>query len=433
MILLTLVCREIAGNQPHLPWRTSLLATIGISLGLGLLVKTHMISALHNPLAVEAAFVRSRRWAEIAWCCFLPAALLATGWISQLNLLHVQGLPQTVVLLGAFLPTVLFMFLLEITAAQVDEIRDLANSNHGGTETHNWVGHLRLRLRLGDLASLLTCLTPVLLIGLASDTATFLPTHWMPEFATDSWFKFSFLLVGIVAFGVGFPAAISRWAGAEPITDRDLSVRIQLYFAQLGVRGVQPLIVRSNQRWAGAAVVGWFPKCRKLWLGDALLSTLDSRELDMVIMHEIAHVERKHFLWRSLPIFSTALIACGVWCGLRAFITHELVLTGLQFALLSTTGFGLLLGLSVLAKFCELDADRRACELARRACPWAQSHSPNDVLADALQKLLQGPDSAAMTWLHPSLAQRLDNLKPSYWSPDMLDSEMVSNTNQFNL
>ena len=40
--------------------------------------------------------------------------------------------------------------------------------------------------------------------------------------------------------------------------------------------------VASEGRWAGAAVVGWLPGFRQLWLGDALVEQLSDEEVDRV-------------------------------------------------------------------------------------------------------------------------------------------------------
>jgi hypothetical protein len=70
----------------------------------------------------------------------------------------------------------------------------------------------------------------------------------------------------------------------------------------------------------------------------------------------------------------------------------------------------MLAGLGSSARRCELDADRSACDLALVATDWAVNQSPAEVLSSALSKLLEGNSSAEVTWLHPSLDQRLDSL-----------------------
>ena len=53
---------------------------------------------------------------------FLPAALLATDWAVWLNWMEAHGCPQSLCILGCFVPTIAFVFLAEVTAAQFDEI-----------------------------------------------------------------------------------------------------------------------------------------------------------------------------------------------------------------------------------------------------------------------------------------------------------------------
>ena len=48
MILLSLLCREIADGEPRIAWLTSCLTTLGMTLGFGLLVKSFALASLRH-------------------------------------------------------------------------------------------------------------------------------------------------------------------------------------------------------------------------------------------------------------------------------------------------------------------------------------------------------------------------------------------------
>jgi Zn-dependent protease with chaperone function len=426
-ILITLICQQIASDQPAIEWWNSVFATLGMSLGFGLLVKSFALSAL-NP-SNDAAnlhkrferFQKSRKASEILWCLFLPAVMLGTGWANWLNAFQRDGLPHAIATLGCFLPAFIFILLVEVTAAQVDELHEEAETG----QAKHWRSHLMLRLRLGDLAGLLTCITPVVLIAMFSDLSSYL-SDGAAGIAVDPRLATAVAAISMaLIFLLVFPSVFSRWSGAREINETILITKIHDLLSQTGIRGVQPMIVLSNGRWMGAAIVGWFPWFRKLWLGDALIGSLDQRELDMVILHELAHVERRHFLWRTLPVIATAACLLAIWSGLEYLAMYEALQVVIQMLVLCTGGFMVVITLGVVARYCELDADRRACELALQSCPWAQSDSPNAILASVLaDKILCDSVASQATWLHPSLEDRLVNLNATARLPSIETSSV---------
>ncbi|MEZ6074818.1 MAG: hypothetical protein R3C56_03815 [Pirellulaceae bacterium] len=317
LVLVTLGCRELAeGNAEAAPLLASL-AAMGISLGFGLLFKAstlHVLAGSPQPLspACWQRCAQARTNVERAWIAVLPLALLATGWGAALNGLQEQGLPQAVSLLGWFLPSLFLIVLLELTAAQFDELyhqpptpQDTAHCGipelleDSPATTVSWQREWLLRLRLGDMASLVTCLTPVLAIAALTDAASY--------FANDVWMTRMILaatLLALLAVVLFLPVWLGRWMGVVSLPDGALSQRVTRQMQALNIRGVRPKLVLSRGRWPGAAVVGWFPQFRQLWLGDALI--------------ERCHLDS--WIWWSCTNWHTSSgdISCGgssPWCG----------------------------------------------------------------------------------------------------------------------
>ena len=432
LILTTLVCREIAGNTPNTMLMAAMLATAGITLGMGLLFKASALTLLMTTPADEPNFgvrderlQRIRSGLEAAWVMLLPAALLLTGWGAWLNSLEQSHLPQFIAMLGWFLPSLCLILLIELTAAQFDELTTPPSLQ----SPNDWQTHFRIRLRLGEIPGLVTCLAPVLAIALFSDIG-----HWTlgEEHSGIVLALLTVLSLGLVLSSV--PLWLGKWLGTSPATCPELLERFMQYRSGLRMPQLQLLTIGGDGRWNGAAIVGWLPRWRQLWLGEDLIADLDDEQLDMVMMHEFAHVTRRHFWWRSLPIvgaglamvltfalghawFSTVAVDAGpASSSIQAGALPGGILAPLPLIKLlgcTTAVLALLLGLSTAARVCELDADRQACHLAVLHCSWAQGEPARAAarLSQALVAILA--DSAATqraTWLHPSLTKRLENL-----------------------
>ncbi|MEO8269798.1 MAG: M48 family metalloprotease [Aureliella sp.] len=426
LVLVTLGCRELPeGNAEVAPLLASL-AALGVSLGFGLLFKAstlHVLAGSPQPLgpACWERCSRARNQVERGWIAVLPLALLATGWGAALNGLQAQGLPQAIALLGWFLPSLFLIVLLELTAAQFDELYHqqpvpfdtaphdfVVQQTDSPTTAVSWRREWLLRMRLGDMASLVTCITPVLAIAALTDAVSY--------FANDVWMTRTILaatMLALLAVVLFLPVWLGRWMGVVNLPDGELSQRVATQLQTLNIRGVRPKLVLSRGRWLGAAVVGWFPRFRQLWLGDALIERLSPRQLDMVVMHELAHVTRRHFLWRIFPV----LWAAGVVGLFGAFWPSDPAWEVVGVAISSiVASLVMLAGVGLMAHACELDADVSACALACQACPWAVdgSAAASQELSDALSELMPDCSSAAeSTWLHPNLGQRLHNLARS--------------------
>ena len=299
---------------------------------------------------------------------------MLSGWCGWSLVLQQAGGPRWVGLLWCFLPSLLWLVLVELSAAQLDEVCQTGSASH-------WLAGWWLRLRLGDMAGWLTCLVPIFLLAAAADLAGWL-ADWLEIDSTGVS-----LAVGaglLLTIPLVLPAAMTRWSSGRPLPER-LQARLTAICERVGVKGVVAVWIPSGNRWRGAAIVGWLPRFRRLWLGDGLISSLDSRQLDMVLLHELAHVKRRHFLWRVLPL-GWSLAAGGlVWCLGDQLGWAESA--GLQFAAALISGLVLLVGLGAMARRCELDADWIACDLAVRGTDWSCDVSPAQVLSSALGRL----------------------------------------------
>lgn len=448
LIIVTLLCREMTWTASSADAFVPTWLALSVCLGFGVLAKMYcwrllrsrpestfdaqQIAAMCDAWAQRWA-VR-RHWLEWLWVVALPLTLLGSQWGPWLAVLEQQAMPQSMLLVLWFMPSFFALLSLEFTSAQFDVFVEsryqqhrartssatLSNLSHASRQddsmTDRYANALATRLRLGSLANVVVCLLPVLLIAGTADllkmAGSDLPSGVQSLIACG---------VGLLAVGLFLPHLMSRWMGVQQLSASNLRRRVEAYSHSLGIQ-VKPMWVSSQGRWSGAAIVGWIPGRRQLWLGDGLIDQLTEEEVDMVIMHELAHVTRQHFWWRLLPVIaacgmglatvSLASLALGTTMNNRADIVAQL-------AGCVISGWVLVSGLSYLSRSCELDADRQACRLGASNCSWTggEPERAAATLAMALSKL-HGPEPRQQaTWLHPALPQRLANLQGSFPSP----------------
>ncbi len=440
MILCTFLCREVCWPLDRLYAAKPLLCMALICLSFGLIARIACSMFQRRPATngeLYAGWQSSIQRLEWFWAACLPLILMMSDWGPWLKLLEARALPQSILLVLWFLPTLAALFLLDVTTSHLEFYLETRSTRAADTIPFDvrqrrrsgvrlFAELLSTRLRLGAIFSVLACLTPVMFIALVVDGLNSLPWLAHVEQTIDSrdaiavaaprWLlSIASCIVGLAAVGFFLPRMLSRWMGVVRLTGEELRSRIEGYCKAVGVR-VEPMWVASRNRWTGAAVVGWMPGRQQLWLGDGLVHQLTEEEVDMVVMHELAHIRRNHFLMRLAPIAIASLLGGSLWClaqGLLAEVLTEQTATiiahGIGFA---SSAVALLVGLSVASRVCELDADRHACFLGANNCGWADGQVPVAArkLRSALEKLHPADQHHAATWLHPSLRQRVLSL-----------------------
>lgn len=163
----------------------------------------------------------------------------------------------------------------------------------------------------------------------------------------------------------------------------------------------------TGGRTFNAMVVGFVAPLRTLILSDRLLDELPRAQIAMVVLHEAAHLRRRHVPIRMLavlPAWGAAAIVSRVW-------------EGSDWAMLAGSAVGILLTilmLRIVAYRTEHDADVQACRLAARVASRVEAVPPTyeqacDALAAALLRItFDQPSSQRGTWLHPGVAERID-------------------------
>ncbi|MCH7592508.1 MAG: M48 family metalloprotease [Planctomycetes bacterium] len=103
-------------------------------------------------------------------------------------------------------------------------------------------------------------------------------------------------LLGLVAAGVFVlsPLMLRRIWKTAPLEDGPLRDRLETICRRIGLRCRDILVWHSDGVMINAAVMGLFARVRFVLLSDALLETMDTRQIEAVFGHEAGHVRHRH-------------------------------------------------------------------------------------------------------------------------------------------
>jgi Zn-dependent protease with chaperone function len=163
----------------------------------------------------------------------------------------------------------------------------------------------------------------------------------------------------------------------------------------------------TGGRAFNAMVAGFVPPLRTLLISDRLVDELPREQIAMVVLHEAAHLRRRHVPMRMLAVLPA-------W-GAAALVTR---IAGEQtWAMAAGSVVGILMTmliLRVVAYRTEYDADVQACRLAAEisgqvdGVPATYEHAADALSAALIRVTFDQPAGRNATWLHPGVADRVD-------------------------
>ncbi len=392
---------------------------------------------ISKPIAWKR-FESRRAVLEWSWLATQAWLLPSSGMAQMLADMERHGAPNSLLMLIWFLPTLIFLAALELSAAQLE--MDMA-FNSKPVESSLITARWMARLRWGTVGSVAMCLVPVVFVlGIIDAIA------WLAPTLGEQWRAALALVTLAVACAVLAPLWMQIWSGAVPMPqDHPLVTKLAAWCDRLqiklpalhGVGMIRTQVLRStanddqtpatqrqssHNRWHGAAVVGWVSPFRQLWIGGAAAEELSDEQLDMVLLHELAHLKRWHSWIRLLPVLVGAFAIVGLMASYQQAALFDRVETLPAFSLLALGLAAMAGGLSWLSRWCELDADRHACVYASQLCTWAVGRPDRAAteLIGALQVLQGRAEEDVWFWLHPATTHRaasLDMHFPATTSP----------------
>jgi Zn-dependent protease with chaperone function len=192
---------------------------------------------------------------------------------------------------------------------------------------------------------------------------------------------------------------------------------IRQLLAAAGLRSMRAVRWETGGRAFNAMVAGFVPPLRTLLISDRLLDELPREQIAMVVLHEAAHVRRRHVPTRMLAI----LPAWGTGILMTSMIGD------LPWASAAGSVVGVLLTvliLRIVAYRTEYDADVQACRMAVKIAgqvefvPSTYEQAADTMSAALMRVTFDQPGGRKPTWLHPGVADRVDWMRRQRQTPD---------------
>ncbi|MEM9645672.1 MAG: M48 family metalloprotease [Planctomycetota bacterium] len=347
----------------------------------------------------------------------------------QLHLFRWLGLPLIVLCLGGFglarvldgLPwisdTMAVRSVILLVPGLVVTIATWSAENYYGMLVGYAPRSLRAHLRavLGMFrVGIAWLVIPVLAVMLVADLVGWLSLRW--EFA--SWLMPIVVIIALPAF---LPWLVRRIFKTEAV-DAEHHGWIQEILDAMSVGHLRLARWNTDGKTYNAMVAGFVRPFRTLLLSDRLLDELPPDQLAMVVLHEVAHVKRKH-----VPIRMAMILPAWALGALFSFLANQ---HSLATALGTLAGIiGTIVGLRLVSYRTEFDADVQACltaerlqitrpDLARRLGLPESAHAATRSLAAALETVTKDHEASRRpTWLHPGLSDRVDWLRKKISPP----------------
>lgn len=247
----------------------------------------------------------------------------------------------------------------------------------------------------------------------------------------------------LVLLFLAFPALLKRVWQTAPLPASPLRERLEGLSRRVGFRARDILVWNTHGLVVNAAVTGFTPLWRYVFLSDGLLERLDAGEIEAVFGHELGHVRHGHVplrLGAMLAPLSAWLLAAQAAPETAARLQAWLgaappsMKAPLGLLLLGALGAYLFVVFGWYSRLLECQADLFACRAVAGGAPdrggeeTAGSPHPRplsrereredlreaaEVVAEALEKLARagGADRDRGGWQHASVARRVDLLR----------------------
>jgi STE24 endopeptidase len=255
-------------------------------------------------------------------------------------------------------------------------------------------------------------LLPILILIAAQDALAL----WLPNVLRSGWSVavYAAPIVLLIAF---FPILLRRLWKTRPLGAGTLRERLTALSARAGLPVREILVWETRGVVVNAAVSGWIPGYRYVFLTDGLIDRLTAEEIEAVFGHELGHIRRRHLLLRGLAMVAPLSLllavelvwpASGQWfqtITTRFNAVAQLPLAVSTLAVLSSYAY------FVFGGFCrilEKEADLYGCRMLLAETPDEACR----VCVSALEKLgvESGLSRNKSSWQHPSIARRTEFL-----------------------
>ena len=416
-LLAVLAALVIAENCPSMPaegvvWRSELmiLAIAVVVIAAQAISSVTAVRIRQRPEDSDHILLISGRWRRLhtaLWIGMVTVVSLGTGWpqIVRFNwgLNDTFLLDELLILLPVLIPLILSwiaFYQIERAAYGARVATGIPAARPAPSLKHFLALHMRHYLGV--------MLLPIVLLIAVQDAVAL----WMPDALRSNWSAVVYVLP-IAALVLFFPTLLRRLWKTRPLADGDLRERLTALSTRAGLPVREILVWETRGVVVNAAVSGWIPGHRYVFLTDGLIDRLTSRQIEAVFGHELGHIRRRHLLLRGLVMLAPLSLLWAleiVWpesATFSAAISSRLpttaqlpVAVGTLVAIASYAYF-------VFGGYCRLlesEADLYACGMLETETPEEAYH----IFSSALERLAMasGVPRDKSTWQHPSIAKR---------------------------
>jgi len=421
LVLAVLAALVIAENTPAQPVSgvgpRLLLAALGMTgvalfaaVSSGLIANRLKRDFQHRSLLLRR-FRNLRRLHVVLWLGVAGGILYGLGWAQLVrfnwHLDHAFLVDDVLILLPVVLPLVLSW----AAFYEVDHAVRVGLAGHNSLEvllsTRRQYLMLHLRHYLGIL------LLPVLGLLAVQDAAELLvPGSLHGPYAPAIY------LPPIVLLFLLLPVLLRRVWETWPLEAGPLRNRLEATAGRAGFRAREILVWHTNRMIVNAAVAGFLPRLRYVFLTDGLLAQLNEEEVEAVFGHEVGHVRHHHLLLRVLAMAAPL----SLWLLLQQVLPRSIESLedwlaqagpGLQLplglVLLAGIALYMLVVFGAYSRLLEGQADLFSC----RTLAADPASEPIATFVAALEKLAaaSGVDRNAPSWQHASIGRRVEFLE----------------------
>jgi Zn-dependent protease with chaperone function len=258
------------------------------------------------------------------------------------------------------------------------------------------------------------------------------------------------VMVGIVALAVALaPLGLRLMLGLRPLPPGPLRDRLSASGRRLKVRYADILLWDTRGAVANAMLAGVLPRLRYILLSDRLLAELTPDELEAVFGHEVGHVKHRHMAFYLLFFFMSLVALAGFWnaasdaiLGPQPTVPDPTNATWTwrdweAVPALVLAGVYIFVAFGFVSRRCERQADLYGCRVVSCGRPDCDGHLESReyerreeayprrdpcptgirIFVNALEKVAisngisRDRPGRLHTWLHGSIAQRVDFLE----------------------
>lgn len=229
-----------------------------------------------------------------------------------------------------------------------------------------------------------------------------------------------------------FPLLLRFVWQTKPLSAGPLRDRLEASARRAGIGLRDILVWETNSLAVNAAVAGFFPRLRYVFLTDGLLEMLDDKEIEAVLGHELGHIHHRHLFMRIIAMLAPlglwlllcqafpqwvdgALARIELWVSQSFWASQSAIILGL--AAVAIVGVHAVVIFGIFSRMLEKQADLYGC----RTLVDEFGQESVDIYMQALEKLgAASGNRYRWSWQHGSIAGRVEFLSRAARSPQTM-------------